>query len=106
MPELSRFYGIVIKIYFDDHPPPHFHAEYGDHEAVIQIRDLAIIAGALPTRATRMVLEWAALHQRELCSPRGRAQCAVSRQGRSNHWLEVCYTPWGRLAEPAWWQPQ
>ena len=68
MPELSRFYGIVIKIYFDDHPPPHFHAEYGDHEAVIQIRDLAIIAGALPTRATRMVLEWAALHQRELLS--------------------------------------
>jgi hypothetical protein len=73
MPELSRFYGTVIKMYFDDHPPPHFHAEYGDHEAVIQIRNLAIVAGALPARATGMVLEWAALHQRDLLSAWQRA---------------------------------
>ena len=66
MPELSRFYGIVIKMYFDDHPPPHFHAEYGEYEAVLSIETLAIIAGSLPPRATGMVAEWASLHQREL----------------------------------------
>ena len=56
MPEWSRFYGTVIKMYFDDHPPPHFHAEYGEHEAVIHIETLAILAGSLPPRATEMVL--------------------------------------------------
>ena len=66
MPELSRFYGIVIKMYFDDHPPPHFPAEYGEYEAVLSIETLAIIAGSLPPRATGMVAEWASLHQREL----------------------------------------
>ena len=66
MPELSRFYGIVIKMYFDDHPPPHFHAEYGEYEAVLSVETLAIIAGSLPPRATGMVAEWASLHQREL----------------------------------------
>ena len=66
MPELSRFYGIVVKMYFDDHPPPHFHAEYGEYEAVLSIETLAIIAGSLPPRATGMVAEWASLHQREL----------------------------------------
>ena len=58
MPELSRFYGIVIKMYFDDHPPPHFHAEYGEYEAVFSVETLAIIAGTLPPRATGMVGEW------------------------------------------------
>ena len=68
MPELSRFYGTVIKMYFDDHPPPHFHAEYGEHEAVIHIETLGMMAGSLPPRATGMVLEWASLHQQELMS--------------------------------------
>ena len=45
MPELSRFYGIVIKMYFDDHDPSHFHAEYAEDEAVIRIETLAVIAG-------------------------------------------------------------
>jgi hypothetical protein len=66
MPELSRFYGIVIKMYFDDHDPPHFHAEYAEDQAVIGIETLAVIAGRLPPRALGLVAEWAALHQDEL----------------------------------------
>ena len=56
MPEVSRFYGIV----------PHFHAEYGEHEALVNITTLAIIGGGLPPRASSMVTEWASLHQQEL----------------------------------------
>lgn len=66
MPELSRFYGIVIKMYFDDHLPPHFHAEYGEYEALININTLAVIAGKFPARALGLVIEWALLHQAEL----------------------------------------
>ena len=66
MPEISRFYGIIIKMHWDDHNPPHFHAEYGDHEAVISIHTLGIIAGKLPSRIIGMVAEWASLHQDEL----------------------------------------
>ena len=63
MPEISRFYGIVIKMFFDDHHPPHFHALYGGHEALIVISTLAVIAGHLPPRAMGLVIEWATLHQ-------------------------------------------
>lgn len=63
MPEISRFYGIVIKMYFGDHPPPHFHAEYGEHEAVVGIETLTVIAGRLPPRAIGLVSEWASLRQ-------------------------------------------
>ena len=66
MPELSRFYGIVIKMYFDDHDPSHFHAEYAEDEAVISIETLAVIAGRLPPRAMGLVAERATLHQEEL----------------------------------------
>jgi hypothetical protein len=66
MPELSRFYGIVIKMYFDDHEPPHFHAEYAEDEAVLSIETLAVIAGRLRPRALGLVAEWAALHQDDL----------------------------------------
>ena len=66
MPEVSRFYGIVIRLHFDDHPPPHFHAEYGDDEALIAIGTLAVISGHLPGRALGLVVEWASLHQDEL----------------------------------------
>jgi len=51
MPEICRFYGIVIKLYFADHEPPHFHAEYAEHEARIAIQSLAVLSGALPPRA-------------------------------------------------------
>lgn len=50
MPEVSRFYGIVIKLYFGDHPPPHFHAEYGEFEAIVAMETLAVIGGRLPPR--------------------------------------------------------
>jgi hypothetical protein len=66
MPEISRFYGIVIKMYFDDHLPPHFHAEYGKYNALIDITTLAVIAGKLPPRALGLIVEWASQHQEEL----------------------------------------
>lgn len=66
MPELCRFYGIIINMYFADHVPPHFHAEYAGHKALIDIHTLAVIAGRLPPRAMGLVAEWASLHQDEL----------------------------------------
>ena len=66
MPEISRFYGIVIRMYFADHNPPHIHAEYSGDEMVLDIRTLAVISGKLPARATGLVAEWSALHQAEL----------------------------------------
>ena len=68
MLEVSRFYGIVIRMYFADHFPPHFHAEYGDNEALISIEQLRVIAGGLPARAFGLVKEWALLHQTELAA--------------------------------------
>jgi len=66
MPEICRFYGIIIKMFFEDHNPPHFHAEYGGFEALFEIDTIAVIAGKLPPRASGLVMEWAALHQKEL----------------------------------------
>jgi hypothetical protein len=66
MPEISRFFGIVIKMFFGDHAPPHFHAEYGPHKALFDIRSLALIGGDLPPRVLGLVIEWASQHQREL----------------------------------------
>jgi hypothetical protein len=66
MPEISRFFGIIIRMYFDDHPPPHFHAIYGGSEALVAIDPILVLEGDLPRRAVSMVIEWAALHQREL----------------------------------------
>jgi len=53
MPEVSRFYGIIIRIFYDDHNPPHFHADYGEHEVLLNINTLAILAGNLPARGAR-----------------------------------------------------
>ena len=58
MPEVSRFYGIVIRIFYDDHNPPHFHAEYGEHEVLVNINTLALLGGSLPARALGLVTEW------------------------------------------------
>lgn len=66
MPEISRFYGIVVKMYYRDHAPPHFHAEHADQEMLVAIDSLAVITGKLSPRATALVIEWAALHQDEL----------------------------------------
>ena len=66
MPVISRFYGIVIKMYFADHAPPHFHAEYAEHEVRIAINSLGVLSGHLPPRAMGLVAEWATIHQHEL----------------------------------------
>ena len=66
MPEICRFYGIVIRMYFADHAPPHFHAEYAEFEARIAIDSLAVISGKLPPRAMGLVAEWTTLHQQDL----------------------------------------
>ncbi len=66
MPEISRFYGIVIKMYFADHAPPHFHAEYAEDEVRIAITSLGVLSGHLPPRAMGLVAEWASIHQQEL----------------------------------------
>ena len=66
MPELSRFYGIVIRMYFNDHDPPHFHASYAGAAARIEIDSLAVLSGALPPRALGIVAEWAAMRQEDL----------------------------------------
>ncbi|MGC4067909.1 MAG: DUF4160 domain-containing protein [Polyangiaceae bacterium] len=66
MPTISRFFGIVIRMYFDDHAPPHFHASYGSDEAEIGIESIGLLAGRLTPRAWALVVEWAAQHQDEL----------------------------------------
>jgi hypothetical protein len=66
MPELSRFYGLVIRMFYDEHPPPHFHVLFGDHAAVVRIDTLEVMKGSLPRRALVMVLEWAMAHRPEL----------------------------------------
>ncbi len=57
MPEIRRFFGIVIKMYFTDHNPRHFHAEYGDNLALVDIRNLSVFSGRLPPRAMGLVIE-------------------------------------------------
>lgn len=66
MPEITRFYGIIIKLFFGDHPPPHFHAVYGEYIALIDINSLNVIEGDLPARAIKLVIEWAEKYQSEL----------------------------------------
>jgi len=66
MPTVSRFFGIVISMYYDDHLPPHFHAKYAEHKAKVVIETLEIYEGRLPRRVFALVLEWAALHRAEL----------------------------------------
>ena len=66
MPEVSRFFGIVIAMFYDDHPPPHFHARYGSSKAVFAIDPPALLFGSMPPRALGLVAEWAALHREEL----------------------------------------
>ena len=66
MPEISRFLGISIAMYFDEHNPPHFHVRYNDYRASMDIVTLNIYAGSLPARVRGLVEEWAELHQDEL----------------------------------------
>lgn len=66
MPTISMFYGLLIRMFFDEHAPPHFHVEYAEHKAIIAIETLKVLRGSLPRRALELALDWAELHQREL----------------------------------------
>jgi len=74
MPEISRFFGIIIKMFFDDHNPPHFHAEYSGYFALIDIRSLSAFSGHLPPRVMGLVIEWATIHKEELFADWARAR--------------------------------
>jgi hypothetical protein len=75
MPTISTFYGIIIRMFFDEHAPPHFHVQYGAYKAVIGIKDLELIEGKLTRRALELTLDWAELHQAELLE-----DCALCQQ--------------------------
>lgn len=66
MPEICRFYGIIIAMFYDDHNPPHFHARYGNDYVAIEINPLRVLEGHIPHRALGLVMEWASQHQKEL----------------------------------------
>jgi len=66
MPEISRFFGIIVAMYYDDHQPPHFHVRYGSNKGRFAIDDLRMLDGDLSPRTRGLVIEWAALHQEEL----------------------------------------
>lgn len=66
MPVISRFFGISIKIQFNEHAPPHFHAEYNGDDVAIAIRNFEVLKGRPDARVLGLVMEWAALHQAEL----------------------------------------
>ena len=82
MPELSRFLGIVIAMFYRDHEPAHFHAVYGEYQITVGIED-GVVKGEFPRRALRHVLDWAALHKAELLANWGRA-----RQGEAIAYLD------------------
>lgn len=69
MPEICRFYGIIIRMNYNDHDPPHFHAYSGEFAAVVDIQGQQVIGGRLPPRALGMVLEWTARHQSASIDP-------------------------------------
>jgi hypothetical protein len=74
MPGLVRFFGLIITMYWNDHPPPHFHVRYGSQHALIDIQTLSIITGSLSPRALGLVIEWAALYRAELLANWERAR--------------------------------
>ena len=66
MPEISRFFGIIIAMYYNDHAPPHFHVRYGSQRALVAIESLSVLEGKLSPRALGLVMEWASSHQDDL----------------------------------------
>jgi len=66
MPEISRFLGIIIQMFFDEHNPPHFHARYNDTKATFDIKTLNILEGNLPIKVRNLIVEWADQHKQEL----------------------------------------
>ena len=65
MPEISRFYGIIVQMFYADHNPPHFHAAYGEYKAVIDFQN-EIVNGYMPSRALKLIFEWMEIHKNEL----------------------------------------
>lgn len=78
MPSVSHFFGITIYMYYNDHAPPHFHAEYGEQEGIYTIETLELMRGGLPRRAHALVIEWAIAHRAELRDNWIRAREAVA----------------------------
>lgn len=74
MPEICRFYGIIIRMQYKDHYPPHFHAEYGEHTAAVRIENPTLLNGRLPPRVAGLVVEWASRYGKELKEAWERAQ--------------------------------
>lgn len=74
MPEVSRFYGIIVRIFHDDHGAPHFHAEHAGRKIKIAIHGLSPMRGQLPPPVLNLLLRWAELHQEELLAAWERAQ--------------------------------
>lgn len=66
MPVISRFLGIIIAMYYQEHNPPHFHVRYNEYKASVSIKDLALLNGKLPPKVLGLVIEWASQHQQEL----------------------------------------
>lgn len=73
MPEISRFYGLIILMNFKDHNPPHFHVWYGDFKVIVTIDD-GIVKGEMPQRALKMIFEWLEIHREELIADWNLAQ--------------------------------
>ena len=65
MPEISRFYGLIIYMNFKDHDPPHFHVWYNEYKAIVTIKE-GIVKGEMPQRGLKMIFEWLELHRAEL----------------------------------------
>jgi hypothetical protein len=103
VPTISRFFGVVIAMYFDDHGPPHFHARHADGEAKIRIDTLELIESTLGRRQLRLVLAWAELHRDELAENWRRARATVRHRAPSMIGLtpdiaDVCVVAHGVLS--------
>lgn len=66
MPTISRFFGIIISMYWDEHNPPHFHVRFGEYKCSVSITNISVIVGELPKKQERLVLAWAEIHKNEL----------------------------------------
>ncbi len=76
MPEICRFFGIVVAMYYNEHQPPHFHAKYGEFRASFSIKDLEIIEGNMPKRVISLILEWAFENRQDLLEDWELARCS------------------------------
>ena len=89
MPELSRFYGIIIRMFYGDHAPPHFHAVYQGDEIKVNINTLEVMEGDMSRRARALVLEWAALCIARNCDRRENWPVAIKSLPKSRHWSNI-----------------